>query len=288
MIIVGCYTLANKASGAGQLLTDAKVYHSNTPQKNELINKNNSSGDKNIEVKNLKLQPIVQIAVKQGDQGDKVKEIQQKLNKFGYKLYVDGNFGRSTYNAVMDFQRKNKIAQDGIVGSLTLKKLDLTPTSDTMYKTPVITKSVPSASTSKDTLEGFINSKNFSSSTDYFIWIDITHQKVNIFSGANKKWHLVKSMSCSSGKASTPTVKGNFTVGSKGEYFIADSGARCRYFTQISGNYLFHSVLYDNSGKYIIDNTLGAPVSHGCIRLALTNAKFIYDNIPATTAIWSN
>ena len=95
-------------------------------------------------------------------------------------------------------------------------------------------------------------------------------------------------MVCSSGKASTPTVKGNFTVGSKGGYFIADGGARCKYYTQIRGNYLFHSVLYDNKGNYIIDNTLGAPVSHGCVRLSLKNAKFIYYNIPAKTAIWSN
>jgi lipoprotein-anchoring transpeptidase ErfK/SrfK len=124
--------------------------------------------------------------------------------------------------------------------------------------------------------------------TSYFIWIDTTHQRVNVFKGSNRKWNLVKSVVCSSGKASTPTVKGNFTVGRKGAYFIADGGARCKYYTQIKGNYLFHSVLYDNKGKHIIDNTLGVPVSHGCVRLSLENAKFIYNSIPTKTAIWSN
>ena len=85
-----------------------------------------------------------------------------------------------------------------------------------------------------------------------------------------------------------PTVKGTFAVGSKGSYFIADGGARCKYYTQIKGNYLFHRVLYDSKGEKIIDGTLGVPVSHGCVRLATENAKFIYDNIPAGTTIWSN
>nr|WP_268037476.1 L,D-transpeptidase [Clostridium estertheticum] len=47
-------------------------------------------------------------------------------------------------------------------------------------------------------------------------------------------------------------------------------------------------MLYDRLGNYIIDNTLGVPVSHGCVRLALKNAEFIYDYVPAKTFIWSN
>ena len=69
-------------------------------------------------------------------------------------------------------------------------------------------------------------------------------------------------MDCAPGKSSTPTKKGRFTVGSKGYYF--DSGsARCFYFTQFSGNYLFHSVLYSqtSSPKYVTDGTMGRPAS---------------------------
>ena len=280
------------------LPADAKVYQNNgivsqnnIPKEKVQNNSNNINKDKSIKlVASRKQQAIVQTTFKQGDKGNKVKEIQQKLNKFGYKLYVDGDFGRSTYYAVMDFQMRNKILKDGIVGKLTVKKLEMVPTSATMYKPSVTQKSIPTpkASVSNNASEKFINSKNISSSTAYFIWIDLSHQKVNIFNGTNKKWHLVKSMVCSSGKASTPTVKGNFTVGIKGSYFIAEGGARCKYYTQIRGNYLFHSVLYDKKGNYIIDNTLGVAVSHGCVRLDLKNAKFIYDSIPARTAIWSN
>ena len=287
MIILSGGTLANKDSKPVKLpIDDSLLYQNNVTVYQSKIYASNQVKSIVVETQN-KQRTIVNIAIKQGDKGNKVKEIQQKLNKFGYKLYVDGNFGSLTYYAVIDFQLRNKLVKDGIVGESTLKKLDMPVTPGTMYKPPVIKKAIPKAIISKDELEKFINNKNIDSLTSYFIWIDLSHQRVNVFSGSNKNWDLVKSMACSSGKASTPTVKGNFSVGSKGGYFIADSGARCKYYTQIKGNYLFHSVLYDNKGKYVIDNTLGVPVSHGCVRLSLENAKFIYDNIPAKTAIWS-
>lgn len=288
MIILSGSTLTRKGNEAANLsFADSLLYQSNvTIYQNKIYT---SSQVKSIvaETQN-KQQTIVKTTFKRGDTGNKVKEIQQKLNRFGYKLYVDGNFGSLTYNAVVDFQMKNNLLKDGIVGSLTMKKLDLPIAPGNTYKPPATQISISKTDVSKEELEKFINGKNITSLTSYFIWIDLPHQKVNVFSGSNREWVLLKSMVCSSGKTSTPTVKGNFTVGSKGGYFIADGGSRCKYYTQISGNYLFHSVLYDNKGNHIIDNTLGVPVSHGCVRLSLENAKFIYDNIPAKTHIWSN
>ncbi|MGV8981322.1 L,D-transpeptidase family protein [Clostridium sp.] len=287
MIILGGSTLANKDSESVKVpINDSLSYQSNITVYQNKIYTSNQVKSIGIKIQN-KQQTIVKTTVKQGDKGNKVKEVQQKLNKFGYKLYVDGDFGLLTHYAVIDFQMRNKIVKDGIVGNLTLEKLGRPVTPGTMYKPPVKQITTPKVVVSKDELEKFINNKNIDSQTSYFIWIDLPQQRVNVFSGSNKKWELVKSMVCSSGKVSTPTVKGDFDVGIKGDYFIADGGARCKYYTQIKGNYLFHSVLYDNKGKNIIDNTLGVPVSHGCVRLSLENAKFIYDTIPAKTAIWS-
>ena len=100
-------------------------------------------------------------------------------------------------------------------------------------------------------------------------------------------WKLINTFSCGSGKAETPTVTGYFRVGIKGLNFKTGTDTApvyCKYFTQISGNYLFHSILYDKSGN-VIDGNLGAVESHGCIRLALENAKYIYDNIPIGSTI---
>lgn len=54
-----------------------------------------------------------------GASGSEVKELQTQLNKQGYNLSVDGIFGSKTQSAVKDYQQKNKLAVDGIVGKNT-------------------------------------------------------------------------------------------------------------------------------------------------------------------------
>lgn len=61
--------------------------------------------------------------LKKGSRGQQVKELQERLNKFGYKLVVDGIFGSKTDLAVRDFQRKHGLRVDGIVGPETRKAL---------------------------------------------------------------------------------------------------------------------------------------------------------------------
>lgn len=55
---------------------------------------------------------------KYGSRGEVVKQIQTALH-----LYPDGIFGRQTEEAVKEFQRKNRLTVDGIVGPATLLKL---------------------------------------------------------------------------------------------------------------------------------------------------------------------
>ena len=62
--------------------------------------------------------------LKLGSNGAEVKTLQEKLNKFGYGLVVDGDFGQKTGAAVKDFQSKNGLVVDGVAGSITLKALD--------------------------------------------------------------------------------------------------------------------------------------------------------------------
>ncbi|MFT8318442.1 MAG: peptidoglycan-binding protein [Sporolactobacillus sp.] len=56
-----------------------------------------------------------------------VKTYQTLLNKFGYKLTVDGIQGPQTLAAVKDFQRKHGLSVDGIVGPKTLAALKKSP-----------------------------------------------------------------------------------------------------------------------------------------------------------------
>lgn len=58
-----------------------------------------------------------------GSKGNAVKELQQNLVALGYNIAVDGSFGPKTRNAVLDYQRKNGLAEDGIVGDMTRKSI---------------------------------------------------------------------------------------------------------------------------------------------------------------------
>ena len=58
--------------------------------------------------------------LQKGSTGEAVKELQRILNaKISAELDVDGSFGPLTLTAVKDFQKKNGIGQDGIVGPKT-------------------------------------------------------------------------------------------------------------------------------------------------------------------------
>ena len=131
----------------------------------------------------------------------------------------------------------------------------------------------------------YVNSRSFTSNTKYFIWVDLRNFKVNIFMGSKNNWTLLHSYLCTIGKKSTPTPKGNFTIGIKGLYFGVEKGYKCWYYTQFKGNYLFHSILYNLDGS-IRDGRLGMALSDGCIRLDKTNAKWIYDNILEGTKVF--
>ena len=131
----------------------------------------------------------------------------------------------------------------------------------------------------------FRKAQGISSNTNWLILVDTKANKVAIYSGSKGNWTEKKYWSCTTGAAGTPTVKGYFTVQSKGPSF--GSGYTCWYYTQFYGNYLFHSILYNPGSKTSVqDGRLGINASHGCVRLSLTNAKWIYDNIPRGTKVY--
>jgi N-acetylmuramoyl-L-alanine amidase len=61
-----------------------------------------------------------------GSTGSKVSEVQRKLKQWGYyDGPVDGVFGPSTYDAVIRFQRKHGLKQDGVVGPQTANAMGI-------------------------------------------------------------------------------------------------------------------------------------------------------------------
>jgi len=73
---------------------------------------------------------------KRGDQGPKVKLIQEWLSLQGVKVKLDGDFGPATEGAVKAFQQQSGLAQDGVVGPITFATL-IQPMTDAMQTLPI-------------------------------------------------------------------------------------------------------------------------------------------------------
>ena len=58
-----------------------------------------------------------------GSRGDEVASLQKQLNAAGYSLAVDGIYGAETAAAVRDYQSRNALQVDGVVGPQTMNSL---------------------------------------------------------------------------------------------------------------------------------------------------------------------
>ncbi|WP_187296303.1 L,D-transpeptidase [Tepidibacter mesophilus] len=138
-----------------------------------------------------------------------------------------------------------------------------------------------------ESVQAYVNeTKNLTSQTDRLIWVNTEKNMVYVFKGKAKEWKLEKKMLCTDGKDSTPTVKGNFSVNSRAPWLTSYNGkVKAKYKVNFYGNYYFHSILFDSKGTKVVDSRLGKSLSHGCVRLSVENAKWIYDYIPDKTAV---
>ena len=125
--------------------------------------------------------------------------------------------------------------------------------------------------------------QSYYSSTNWLMLTDTSGCRTAIYYGRHGAWRPVKEWICSPGAPATPTVTGEFTVTGKGYSF--GNGFTCYYYTQFYGDYLYHSVLYYQNSFRVMDGRLGMHLSHGCVRLDIDNAKWIYDNIPYGTKV---
>ena len=135
-----------------------------------------------------------------------------------------------------------------------------------------------------EVMEAFVNQKGYSSSTKYLVWVSLKTQTVNVFTGGKGNWTLTKSMPCASGKNSTPTVTGEFTV--KSHAWEWNFGTyKVRYVTVFYEGYAFHSRIYKTDYSSLLDDTIGTPASDGCLRMLDDDCYYIFDQIPTGTRV---
>lgn len=117
------------------------------------------------------------------------------------------------------------------------------------------------------------------------IAVSISKQDVTVFDAQNR---IVRHYVCSTGKDGLDTPTGTFTVSDRGDSFYSETEKEGAYYwTRFKGTFLFHSVPFGPNRKIKPEEQekLGTKASHGCVRLALENAKWIYDNIPDGTKV---
>lgn len=134
----------------------------------------------------------------------------------------------------------------------------------------------------------FVNDNKIKSPTTNLITTDLKNKLTYIFEkNYDGSWKLLYKWSCTVGKPSTPTIRGTFYVSGRKPYFGSDI-YRVKYATRIRGSYYYHSILFNAAGTEIIDDRLGMALSHGCVRLATENARWIYNNVLDKTTIIIN
>ena len=131
----------------------------------------------------------------------------------------------------------------------------------------------------------------YGSATDYLIMVDNVSNHVGVYVRGAYGWENLFYWYCVTGKYSTPTVHGEFTVFSKQYSFDGNMDSpewyTCYYATEWYPSYFFHSIIYYQGTWDVLDASMGYNASHGCVRLNTDNALWIYENIPYGTKVVS-
>ena len=201
--------------------------------------------------------PTYRETVQRGDWGEEVERVQRRLITLDY-LYelASGTYDETTIDAMKFFQRRNNLQQTGIADAETQRLMF-----------------------SEDALPAEAVEKPF------YIKVSIDDQRVYVYRWADGDYRqLIKTMICSTGLGNS-TPKGVFESpghrDSRWHYFV-EFNCWAQYAFVIRGNILFHSVIYssrdEGSLRQSTVRNLGHKASHGCVRLQVKDAKWIYEN----------
>ena len=200
--------------------------------------------------------------VRNGDKGTEVERVQRRLHQLKYLYSADGTFGNLTENALKYFQRKNNLDQTGVADETTQRLLFS-----------------PNAIESEEYV------------FPYKLVVDLSDRRTYVYRWTGDGYkERIATFKCCVGAPKTPTPQGTFQgSGPAGGrwYYFKDFNCYAQYAWRIQGGILFHSVTYSRPNENSGGSTwsLGRAESHGCVRLTVSDAKWIYDNCPMGTTV---
>lgn len=211
-----------------------------------------------------------------GSTGNDVQAVQQRLKDLGFFTYYKTTTGyyKQTQEAVKQFQQMNGLEVTGNVDRKTW---------DALFNDATVANA---SSTPKPVQP-----------PEYFFEVDVANQVVKVWrysSVTGDYTDLDRCFLCATGTTTYPSPLGTFTLsGSKSKHckFPNWGGGEARWWTKITESIAFHSVLYSDSSD---DSTLkvssltglGKRGSHGCIRMTVADAKWIYEHAEKGMKVW--
>lgn len=135
-----------------------------------------------------------------------------------------------------------------------------------------------------DNLKLIVDSREIKSGSKKNIKIDVSkNQRLYYYLGDIE----IGSFPISSGKYSTPTPKGNFKIINKHPKAWSYFGLWMPYWMGLgTGSFGLHELPVWPNGYREGESHLGTPVSHGCIRLGVGSAKFLYNWAEVGTPVY--
>lgn len=123
--------------------------------------------------------------------------------------------------------------------------------------------------------------------TKYWIKVNKQANVATVYQLKNGSYKPIKAFLVSCGGAAT--TSGTFYTPAKYRWQTLMGPSYGQYCTRIHGGILFHSVWYyeknPTTQSTVQFNKLGQTASHGCVRLSVADAKWIYDNCALGTKV---
>ncbi len=188
------------------------------------------------------------------ESAEEIKRVQSRLYTLCYlsRSGIDGMLGHDSREALRDFQAANDLSQTG--------KAD------------------------GDTLDLLFSAEALANPFPYRVEVSIDDQTVKVYElSAEKKYELVQTFTCSTGLHDS-TPRGIFLDGHPVNRWHHFEKFNCwaQYSFEVTGDIMFHSVIYSSNNEHSLRSgslyALGNPASHGCIRLSVDDAKWLFEH----------
>ena len=219
-----------------------------------------------------------------GVKGDVVKQVSEEIS---------GN----TTQVVLEQENKEKETETDSTSNTIIKNTTNTSTKDTTKEANTKEENTKKESESsetetsvkkEETASDYKPKKKYNGSP-YYISVNRLKNCITIYESDEKGSYSipVKAMRCSTGGDNTPL--GIYEAGERYPFRALFYGVYGQYAVRVVDDILFHSSSYNSMSKNTLIasefNQLGKSVSHGCIRLTVEDAKWIYDNCAKGTIV---